>query len=604
MMSKKRKSINIKKHLKEFNAKVEDGIFVFVKPLKLSEFCQKINISTNDVIKKAFLSGKMWTVNTYLNEEEIGELCIQNNYDFKIEKEVTFDNFLDTIDLTKESTNLKKRPPIITVMGHVDHGKTTLLDNIRKTNVVDFEKGQITQHIGAYQTKYKDDVITFLDTPGHEAFAQMRSRGATITDIIIIVVSAVDGIKPQTIEAKDHALKSKLPIIVAINKCDLPNADPEKIKKEMMNHDLVAEEFGGNIIFKNISAKTGEGIEELLETIMLVAEINDYQADSDLFAFGNVIESHIDKSFGPVATLLIKTGTLKIKDPIVIGSIFGKVRVMLDYTNKKITQAGPSQPIVVTGLKNVPEIGTKFMAFENEKEAKKLANERLEKKTIDQRFHSFGWTMNDLSKKMKESKLKQLNIILKTKVSGSIQAIQQLINNIEIENTKINLIKSSIGIVSESDILLAKTSNAQIYTFNQKPSTSIISKAKQERVKINSFNVIYDLKESIISTLQSMFDAKIIEETIGEGKVIAIFEIDKLGTIAGTKVTNGVIKKSDFIKVIRDQKVIFNGKIKSLKINKDEVSLAKTGVDVGISITNYNDFKIDDIIQTYEKKEK
>ena len=599
MKSTKRKSINIKKRLQDNAAKLENNTLIYSEPLTVSQFCEIIDIPANKIIQKAFLEGKMLTINTFLSDEELGELCIENGFDFKKNQKITFDNFLDNVDISNKEYQKEKRPPIITIMGHVDHGKTTLLDTIRKTNVAEGEKGQITQHIGAYQTKYKDQYITFLDTPGHEAFAQMRIRGASLTDIVIIVVSAVDGIKPQTIESKDHALKANLPIIVAINKCDLPNADPEKIKKELMNHDLIAEEFGGNVIFKNISAKTGDGIDELLETILLVSEINDYKASDEIFAFGNVLESHIDKALGPVATLLITTGVLKEKDALIVGSTFGKVRLMLDYNNKKIKEAGPSTPVVVSGLQNVPDVGSKFMAFENEKEAKKLAQQRLEQKTINQRFHSKGQTIQDLSTKMAEAKLKNLNLIIKTNVSGSIQAIEQLINKIDVENTKINIIKSSIGVITESDVLLAKTSNAIIYGFNIKPSAHITNEAIKEKVEINTFWVIYDLKEHIIDKLNSLIKPKSKLTLEGEGEVIAVFNISKLGVIAGTRVTNGVIKNNHIIKIIRDNEEIFEGKIKSLKIEKNDTKEAKKGLETGIFVNGFNEFVKGDIIQTY-----
>ncbi len=599
MKSTKRKSINIKKRLQDNVAKLENNTLIYSEPLTVSQFCEIINIPANKIIQKAFLEGKMLTINTFLSDEELGELCIENGFDFKKNQKITFDNFLDNVDISNKEYQKEKRPPIITIMGHVDHGKTTLLDTIRKTNVAEGEKGQITQHIGAYQTKYKDQYITFLDTPGHEAFAQMRIRGASLTDIVIIVVSAVDGIKPQTIESKDHALKANLPIIVAINKCDLPNADPEKIKKELMNHDLIAEEFGGNVIFKNISAKTGDGIDELLETILLVSEINDYKASDEIFAFGNVLESHIDKALGPVATLLITTGVLKEKDALIVGSTFGKVRLMLDYNNKKIKEAGPSTPVVVSGLQNVPDVGSKFMAFENEKEAKKLAQQRLEQKTINQRFHSKGQTIQDLSTKMAEAKLKNLNLIIKTNVSGSIQAIEQLINKIDVENTKINIIKSSIGVITESDVLLAKTSNAIIYGFNIKPSAHIANEAIKEKVEINTFWVIYDLKEHIIDKLNSLIKPKSKLTLEGEGEVIAVFNISKLGVIAGTRVTNGVIKNNHIIKILRDNEEIFEGKIKSLKIEKNDTKEAKKGLETGIFVNGFNEFVKGDIIQTY-----
>ena len=596
---KKRESINIKQRLADNNAKIVNKTLIYSDPLQVGQFCELINVAPNKIIQKAFLEGKMLTINSFLSDEDLGELCLENGLDFKKNEKITFDNFLDNVDIKEAKYQKIKRPPIITIMGHVDHGKTTLLDTIRKTNVAEGERGLITQHIGAYQTQYKGNFITFLDTPGHEAFAQMRIRGASLTDIVVIVVSAVDGIKPQTIESKDHALAANLPIIVAINKCDLPNAKPEKIKKELMNHDLVAEEFGGNVIFKNISAKKGTGIDELLETILLVAEVNEYKASEDIFAFGNVLESHIDKSLGPVATLLITTGVLRERDALIVGSIFGKVRLMLDHNNNKIKEAGPSTPVVISGLQSVPDVGSKFMAFENEKQAKKLAQQRLEQKTINRRYHSLGKTIKDLSAEMADAKLKNLNLILKTNVSGSIQAIEQLISQINIENTKINIIKSSIGVITESDVLLAKTSNAIIYGFNIKASSSIINEAHKEKVEINTFWVIYDLKEHIIEKLESLIkpQANLVQE--GTGEVIAVFNISKLGTIAGTRVTSGVIKSKHIVKVLRNNEVIFEGKVKSLKIEKEETKEAKKGIETGIFVNGFNDFIVGDIIEGY-----
>ena len=600
MKNRKRQHVDVKSQLKSVEVGVKDGVFVYAGSITLGEFCKKVNINPNDVIKKAFLEGKAYTLNTSLSEDEVGELCLENGLDFQKEVEVDATNILESLEIKDEAKDLVKRAATITIMGHVDHGKTTLLDTIRKTNVVDKESGGITQHIGAYQIKHKGEIITFLDTPGHEAFTKMRARGSNVTDIIIIVVSATDGVKPQTLEAKDHALASGKPVIVAVNKIDLPNANSEAIMNELSSHDLVPEEWGGNIIYKNISALKGDGLDDLLDTILAICEVEEYKANPNRYAMGTVLESKLDKSLGPVATVIIQNGTLKLSDPIVIGSHFGKVRQMTTPEGASIEEALPSTPVKITGLSDVPSVGAKFMAFANEKEAKKIAEERKHDSISKKRKHSRGKTMEELSKELAEADFKQLNIILKVDVNGTVSAIEHLLEKIDIPNAKINVISTGIGIISESDIMLAKASNAQIYAFNIRPNAAISDMAKSEGVIISTHSIIYKMKEEIEDVLGGLLEPVFEEKVTGSSEVIALFKVPKVGTIAGSSVKNGELYRKNPIRLIRDGVEIYKGKITSMKITTQDVKEARTGHEVGIGLNKFDDIKIGDVFEGFE----
>ena len=600
MAKSQRQGVDLKSQLKSVDVGIKDGVFIYTGSITLNEFCKKTNINSTEVIKKAFLEGKPFTLNTSLTEEEIGELCIEHGLDFQKEQEVDATNILESLKIKDDQKDLVKRPPIITIMGHVDHGKTTLLDTLRKTSIADNESGGITQHIGAYQIEHNKQKITFLDTPGHEAFSKMRARGSNVTDIVIIVVSAVDGVKPQTIEAKDHALTSGKPVIVAINKIDLPNADSEAIKNELSQYDLTPEEWGGNIIYKNISALKGEGLDDLLNTILTISEVEEHSANPNRYALGSVLESHLDKSLGPVATILIQNGTLKVSDPLVIGSHFGKVRTMTNAEGKVLSEALPSTPVVITGLSDVPEIGSKFMAFASEKEAKKIANQRKEDSIYKKRMHSRGRTMEDLSQQLAEAEFKVLNIIIKSDVNGSIAAIEHVLGKINVPNAKINIISTEIGVISESDIMLAKASNAQIYSFNIRPTSAISDMAQNENVIISPHTIIYKLQEEIENVLTGLLEPVYQENITGISEVIALFKVPKVGTIAGSSVKSGTLYRKNPIRLLRDGVEIYKGKITSMKITTQDAKEAKTGHEVGIGLDKFDDIKIGDVFEGFE----
>ncbi len=600
MTKQKRKQIDIKSKLKKVDVGVQNGVFIYTGPISLGEFCKKVNINSTEIIKKAFLEGNVMTPNTMLNEEQIGEFCLENDLDFKKEQEVDATNILEALEIDDDEKDLVKRPPIITILGHVDHGKTTLLDTIRKTNVTKGEAGGITQHIGAYQITYKEEKITFLDTPGHEAFTKMRARGSNVTDIVIIVVSAIEGVKPQTLEARDHALASGKPIIVAVNKIDLPNANADAIMSELSENGLVPEEWGGDTIYKQISALKGDGLNDLLDTILTIAEVEEYKANPNRYAVGTVLESKLDKALGPVATVLIQNGTLKLADPLVIGSHFGKIRKMVTAEGYSLKEAIPSTPVKITGLKDVPEVGAKFMAFANEKEAKKIAEERRQDSINKERQHSKGRTMEDLSKEIAEADFKQLNIIIKADVIGSISAIEYVLDKIDIPNTKINIVAANIGVISESDVMLAKASNAQIYAFSIRPNNSIMDIAKQEGVIISAHTIIYKMQEEIEQVLTGMLEPVFKEKITGWSEVIAIFKVPKVGTIGGSIVKNGILSRKNPIRLIRDGVEIYKGKIASMKITTQDVREAKSGYEVGIGLAKYDDIKIGDVFQGFK----
>ncbi len=587
----------------EAREKLNHGILVYSSPLTVTELAEKLGKAPAEIVKSLFLLDKiMVTVNTTLSDELIELVCLKYDYEVKKEKVVELENF-ENLEIKDDPKDLKERPPVVTIMGHVDHGKTTLLDAIRKSRVVAGEFGGITQHIGAYQTTVKGKKITFIDTPGHAAFTEMRSRGAQITDIVIIVVAADDGVMPQTKEAIDHAKAAKVPIIVAINKIDKPHTNIERIKSELTDLGLVPEEWGGDTIFKEISAKNGTNLDELLETILVVSEVAELKANPKRYALGTVVEAKLDKGRGPIATLLVQNGTLRVGDCIVCGVAFGKVRQLKDDMGRLLQEAGPSMPVEVSGLQEVPVAGDKFMAFENEKMAREIAFKRKTEKESKDRIGTTARKLEDLIKESKEGEKQIINVIIKADVQGSAEAIRNALEKLKIENVEVNVISSQAGAITESDVLLASASNAIIYGFNVRPDAMIRKKASEENVDIRLHNVIYALTEEMELAMKGKLKPILQEVVTGQAEVRQLFKVGKVGTIAGSYVTMGVIKRDSLVRLIRSGIVVYSGKLASLKRFNDDVKEVKEGFECGMMIENYNDIKEKDIIEGYVMEE-
>ena len=493
------------------------------------------------------------------------------------------------------------RPPVVTIMGHVDHGKTTLLDTIRKSKIVDSEYGGITQAIGAYQVEHQGHKISFIDTPGHAAFTEMRARGASITDIVIIIVAADDGVMPQTEEAIDHALAANVPIVVAVNKIDKPDAKPDRIRTEMAEHNITPEEWGGNIPFVDISAKSGEGIDLLLETLLAIAEMQELKANPSRYAMGTVIESKMDKNIGGVASLLIQNGTLRIGDPVVVGTTYGKVRTMKDDLGNSIVEAGPSTPVEITGLSATPAAGDKFMAFETESEAKSVAEKRSIQ-SREQKFQKQTLSLDNLFASI-DSTTKEVNVVLKADVRGSEEAVKNALEKIEVDGVKVKVIRSGIGTITESDVVLANASNAIILGFCVSPSNSTKEIAKEYGVDIRLYTIIYKLVEEMEAAMKGMLEPEYEEKVIGNVEIRKLFKFSKVGNIAGSYVTDGVVKKDAQAKLIRDGIIIVDTKIATLQREKDQVKEVKKGYECGLTLENYSDIKVGDTIEVYETVE-
>ena len=487
-------------------------------------------------------------------------------------------------------------------MGHVDHGKTTLLDTIRKTNVAGGEAGGITQAISAYQVKVKDKYITFIDTPGHAAFTEMRARGASITDIIIIIVAADDGVMPQTIEVIDHAKAANVPIIVAINKIDKPDANKERVLTQLAEHGLTPESWGGDTLVSYISAKEGTGIEDLLDNILLIAEMEDYKANPNRYAVGTVVESRLDKHLGPIVTVLIQNGTLRLGDPIVVGTAYGKVRTLKNDKGEDITEATLSQPVEITGINEVPEAGDRFMAFETEKQARSIGEERKIQAKNKENSNKAAVTLDDLFAKIQDG-AKEIKVIIKADVNGSCEAVKNSLEKIEVEGVKVKVIRSSVGAIKESDIVLGKASDAIIIGFNVRPSNSVRDYAKEQGVEIRLYDIIYKAVEEMEAAMKGMLDPVYEEKITGTAEIRKLFKFSKVGTIAGSYVTDGVIKRDSNVRVIRDGVTIYDGKINSIQREKDTVKEVKKGLECGITIENYNDLKEGDVFEAYEMVE-
>ncbi len=582
---------------------LKDGVLEYYGSLTVGELANALKIQASDIIKKYFLKGIIYTINSNLDDEIIGEICIDNNIDFKKMVENEANALSSILNLKDDPKELKERPPVVTVMGHVDHGKTTLIDTIRNSRLTEAEFGGISQEIGAYQKQCHGKLITFIDTPGHEAFTEMRSRGASVTDIVVLVVAADDGVMPQTIEAIDHAKAASVPIIVAINKIDVPGANPEKVISELMKYDIIPEKYGGSNIFCEISAKKNIGIDNLLENILLEAEMLELKANPNRYAYGTVLEAKLDKGEGPKATFLISNGTLKVGDYVVVGSTYGKIRRMTNDLNQIVTEAIPSMPVSVIGINEVPQAGDHFFALDNEKLAKEIANDRKLRLEEESRKSNNVSTLDELYDKVKEGELKNINIVLKANSTGSVEAVKNAILKLNVEGTKINIIRASAGAITESDVLLANASHALIYGFNVRPDSNVRNKAIEEKVEIRLHRIIYALIEELESMLKGMRAKKEIEQYLGQAEVRQVFKASKIGTIAGCYVVDGEITSTSLLRVLRDGEEVYNGKINGLKRFKDDVKEVKSGFECGISILNFNDIHEGDIIEAYKMVE-
>lgn len=599
--NKKKEMYKHKEKLMSNAPNKEDNKIVYKENMTLSMFANELNANPIDLIKKFMSLGVMVNLNSPISFSDAELVAIDYNKELKKAETMDATNF-EKLEITDDEENLKERPPVVTIMGHVDHGKTSLLDAIRKSSITSGEAGGITQHIGAYQVEKNGKKITFIDTPGHAAFTEMRARGAAITDIVIVIVAADDGVMPQTKEAIDHAKAAKVPIIVAINKIDKPNANIEKVMTEMTEAGLTPDKWGGDTTFVNISALTGEGIDELLETILLIAELRELKANPNRYALGTVIEAKLDKNVGSIVTLLIQNGTLRIGDPIVVGTSFGKVRTLKNDLGVEIVEALPSTPVEITGVNSVPSAGDKFMAFETEKQAKSIADARSEKAKQMQNKNTNSLSLDDLFSKI-ESGVKEINIILKADVKGSEEAVKNALEKIDVKGVKTTVIRSGTGTITESDVVLANASSAIIIGFNVRPSSKTKELAKEYNVDIRLYNIIYNVIEELEAAMKGMLDPEYEEKILGEAEVRQLFRFSKVGTIAGSYITNGIIKQNSKARLIRDGVVLYDGVIASIQREKDSVKEVKQGFECGITLENFNDIKEKDVIEAYEMVE-
>lgn len=584
--------------------RVEVKEITYSGPLSVGELAEKLNRNASEIIKLLFMMGTMVTINSTLDDETIELVCMEWNVECHKEIVIEESDFEEMINNVEEDESLLvERPPVVTIMGHVDHGKTTLLDTIRKTHVTEGEFGGITQHIGAYQVNVKGKKVTFLDTPGHEAFTAMRARGAQVTDLVIIVVAADDGVMPQTKEAVDHAKAAGVPVIVAVNKIDKPAANRERIVSEMSELGLMPEEWGGDTIYADISAKFGDGVNDLLETVLVVSEVYNFRANPNRLATGTVIEAKLDKGRGPVTTLLVQSGTLHTGDAIVVGTAFGRVRKMTDDRGREIKTALPSTPVEIIGLNDVPIAGDIFKAFDSEKKARQIAETRLTKRIDQERNSSSAMSLEDLSRQIEQGDIQEVNIIIKADVQGSAEAVRASMEKIDVQGVKVNVIRSTAGAITESDIMLASASSAVIYGFNVRPSANIRKKAEEEGVEIRLHNIIYKALEEMESAMKGMLAPVYEEVVIGQAEVRQIYKVSKVGTIAGCMVTDGSLKKECGVRLIREGVVIYTGKLGSLKRFQNDAKEVSSGFECGLTIENFNDIKVGDIIEAYEDQQ-
>ena len=598
--NKNNKNNTVKKPVepKEIPSKIS-----YTEGITVGELADKMNVESAEIIKKLFLLGIVANINQSLDEDTL-EL-IASDYDVELEKEIVIDEEDLSIyfDDEQEDPDAIERPAVVTIMGHVDHGKTTLLDSIRHTKVTAGEAGGITQHIGAYQIKNAGKKITFLDTPGHAAFTTMRARGAQVTDITILVVAADDGVMPQTIEAINHAKEADVPTIVAVNKIDKPTANPDRVMQELTEYGLIPEDWGGDTIFVPLSALSGEGIDDLLEMIGLVAEVQELKANPSKRAVGTVIEAELDKSRGPSASLLVQNGTLNVGDAIVVGNTYGRIRAMVNDLGQRIKSAGPSTPVEITGINDVPQAGDRFVIFSDEKQARRIGEARHEASIIQQRQESKNVTLDNLFEQMKQGEMKDLNVIIKGDVQGSVEALAASLMKIDVEGVNVRIIHTAVGAINESDVTLANASNGIIIGFNVRPDSGAKRAAEAENVDMRLHRVIYNVIEEIESAMKGMLDPEFEEQVIGQAEVRQTFKVSKVGTIAGSYVVEGKITRNAGVRVIRDGIVQFEGELDTLKRFKDDAKEVAQGYECGITIDKYNDLKEGDIIEAFEMVE-
>lgn len=602
LAQKKKEMYKNKKKLMSNTPTNNSNIVLYKENMSIGDLAKELGVSAAEIVKKLFSQGLMVTINTPISYENAEILVLDYNKELKKEETTDVTNF-EQFEIIDAEEDLVKRAPVVTIMGHVDHGKTTLLDTIRKSNVASGEAGGITQAISAYQVKHNGETITFIDTPGHAAFTEMRARGASITDIVIIIVAADDGVMPQTREVVDHAKAANVPIIVAINKIDKPGVNVEKVMTDLSELGLTPEKWGGDTLYNEISAKNAIGIDGLLENILLVAELKDYKANPNRYAVGTVIESRLDKHLGPIVTVLIQNGTLRLGDPIVVGNAYGKIRTLKNSNGEEITSAIPSQPVEITGINEVPVAGDKFMAFESEKQARSIGEERKKQARLKENTSKTVLTLDALFSKIQEG-VKEINVIIKADVNGSSEAVKNSLEKIEVEGVKVNVIRSSVGGITEGDVVLAKASNAIIIGFNVRPSNSIKDYAEEQGVEIRPYNIIYKVVEEMEAAMKGMLDPEYEEKVLGNAEIRQLFKFSKVGVIAGSYVTDGIIKRDSKARVVRDGIVIYDGNIGSVQREKDSVKEVKKGLECGITIENFNDIKVGDIIESYEMVEK
>ena len=593
----KKKLYKHREKLKTNEDKKEEDVLIYKEGMTVSDLAKELNVAPTEIIKKLMGLQVMANLNYSLSYELVELISVDYNKTVKNEESRDISNF-ESYEIVDNEEDLIERPPVVTIMGHVDHGKTSLLDAIRDADVVSGEAGGITQAIGAYQVELDGRKITFIDTPGHEAFTEMRARGVSITDIVIIIVAADDGVMPQTKEAIDHAKAAGVPIIVAINKIDKPTANIDKVLTELAEYGLTPEEWGGDTIVNRISAKTKVGIPELLESILLVSDMAELKANPKRYALGTVVESRLDKQIGNVATVLVQNGTLRLGDPIAVGTTCGKIRTLKNDKGMDVTEALPSTPVEITGLNELPSAGDKFMAFETEKQARSVMEQR-KTRAKEAATNKSGMSLEDLFGAIKEG-IKEINVVVKTDVNGSLEAVKQSLGKIEVEGVRVNVIRGGVGTVTESDIVLANASNAIIIGFNVRPNSKTMDFAEDYHVEIKLYDVIYKMVEDIENSMKGLLDPTYEEKILGTAEVRQLFKFSKVGTIAGSHVTSGVVKNNSDARIIRDGVVVYTGKIKSLQHEKDQVKEVKKDMDCGITVENFQDIKEMDIIESFE----
>lgn len=575
------------------------GVLIYREGMTVSDVATGLGKPLGEIIKKLMFAGIMATQNQTIDRDTVELIALE--YDTVLQNEVVTDvTRFDEIEIQDDEKDLRKRPAVVTIMGHVDHGKTTLLDYIRQSKVVASEAGGITQHIGAYQVQVNGEAITFIDTPGHAAFTEMRARGAQVTDIIILVVAADDGLMPQTEEAIHHAQAAGCPIIVAINKMDKPTANPDRVMQELSEYNLLPEVWGGDTTYCQISALRGTGVDELLEMVQLVAEMQEYKANPNRLAVGTVIEAQLDKGRGPVATLLVQNGTLKVGDNVVIGDTYGKVRTMEDETHRRLNEALPSKAVVITGLEEVPMAGDKFMVISDERQARQIAEARKDRTKVQNNAGKVA-TLEEMFSKLGEHK--ELNLVVKADVQGSLEAVKNSISKIKVEDIVINVVRAGVGAITETDIILAQASKAIVVGFNVRPTGQVRQSAEASGVEIRLYNIIYKLLEDIDAALKGMLDPEFEEVVTGFAEVRQTFKVSKVGTIAGCYVTEGVIERNSLVRILRSGVVVFEGKMATLRRFKDDVKEVKAGYECGITISSFNDIKEGDIIEASVERE-